>query len=263
MVADAGMLCEANLDAIEDAGLEFIVGARKLPEVPYAISRMAAGTTPTPIRPTGMVFTQPVDHGPEGRPAATGRSSTSTGPTGPGAPCTASTSRSPRPRRPSPGRRAIKRNRFVHLTGGTKTVNRDLEAKARALAGLEGLRHQPRTPTAEYVIGAYHQLWQHRAQPSGCPNPTSAPGRSTTTNATRSTPTSPSCSPPSPSPTGSKHRTGWTIKKFVSTLRRYRHRQDQHRQPHLTAEDPLPDDVRQAWPPSTAKVRTSLAQVGS
>jgi len=30
---------------------------------------------------------------------------------------------------------AIKRNRFIKLTGATKSVNRDLEAKARALAG--------------------------------------------------------------------------------------------------------------------------------
>jgi transposase len=34
VVADAGMLSEANLAAIEDAGLRFIVGAR-IPDVPY------------------------------------------------------------------------------------------------------------------------------------------------------------------------------------------------------------------------------------
>ena len=33
---------------------------------------------------------------------------------------------------------AVKRNRFVQLAGGTKSVNRDLEAKARALAWLKG-----------------------------------------------------------------------------------------------------------------------------
>lgn len=31
--------------------------------------------------------------------------------------------------------RGLKRNRFVTWTGGTKTINRDLEAKLRALAG--------------------------------------------------------------------------------------------------------------------------------
>jgi hypothetical protein len=36
------------------------------------------------------------------------------------------------------GQIPVKRNRFVQLTGGTKSVNRHLEAKARALAGLKG-----------------------------------------------------------------------------------------------------------------------------
>jgi transposase len=37
VVADAGMLSEANLAAIEDAGLRFIVGAR-IPDIPYQIA---------------------------------------------------------------------------------------------------------------------------------------------------------------------------------------------------------------------------------
>jgi hypothetical protein len=36
------------------------------------------------------------------------------------------------------GRAADKRNRFIKLTGATKSVNRDLEAKARVLAGRKG-----------------------------------------------------------------------------------------------------------------------------
>src|SRR6266436_8848226 len=36
------------------------------------------------------------------------------------------------------GKTPVKRNRFIRLSGGTKTVNRELEAKARALAGLQG-----------------------------------------------------------------------------------------------------------------------------
>jgi hypothetical protein len=35
------------------------------------------------------------------------------------------------------GKTAVKRNRFVQRTGGTRTVNRALEAKARAVAGLK------------------------------------------------------------------------------------------------------------------------------
>jgi transposase len=41
-------------------------------------------------------------------------------------------------------------------------------------------------------------------------------------------------------------RTGWTIKKFVRTLRRYRTVKINTGSHTLTAEDPLPDDVRQA-----------------
>jgi hypothetical protein len=36
------------------------------------------------------------------------------------------------------GKVPVKRNRFITLAGGQKSVNRELEAKARGLAGLEG-----------------------------------------------------------------------------------------------------------------------------
>lgn len=36
------------------------------------------------------------------------------------------------------GKTPVKRNRFVQLSGGTRSVNRALETKARALAGLKG-----------------------------------------------------------------------------------------------------------------------------
>jgi hypothetical protein len=39
------------------------------------------------------------------------------------------------------GKAPVKRNRFIKLTGATKNVNRQLETKARALAGLKGIRH--------------------------------------------------------------------------------------------------------------------------
>ena len=81
----------------------------------------------------------------------------------------------------------VKRNRFIPLDGAAKSVNRDLEAKARALAGLKGyvtnLAACPDgTPvTAEFVIGAYHRLFeieksfrmskQRPAGPAGLPPP--------------------------------------------------------------------------------------------
>ena len=53
------------------------------------------------------------------------------------------------------GKVPVKRNRFITLTGATKTVNRQLEAKARALAGLKGYVTNL-DATAQFVIDAYH-----------------------------------------------------------------------------------------------------------
>ncbi|WP_425460100.1 ISL3 family transposase [Humibacillus xanthopallidus] len=45
------------------------------------------------------------------------------------------------------GTTPVKRNRFVQLTGGSKSVNRALEAKARSLAGLKGYAEVAVMPT--------------------------------------------------------------------------------------------------------------------
>ena len=44
----------------------------------------------------------------------------------------------------------------------------------------------------------------------------------------------------------SEHQTGWSIKKFVRTARRYRTVQIRAGQQTLTAADPLPDDLAEA-----------------
>jgi hypothetical protein len=43
-----------------------------------------------------------------------------------------------------------------------------------------------------------------------------------------------------------EHQTGWTIKKFVQSARRYRTVQIRAGRQTLTAADPLPDDLRDA-----------------
>jgi hypothetical protein len=43
-----------------------------------------------------------------------------------------------------------------------------------------------------------------------------------------------------------EHQTGWTIKKFVRTTRRYRTVRIKAGRQILTAADPLPDDLREA-----------------
>lgn len=57
------------------------------------------------------------------------------------------------------GKTPVKRNRFITITGGSKKINRDLEAKDRALAGIKGYVTNIANPTPEFVINAYHQLW--------------------------------------------------------------------------------------------------------
>ena len=43
-----------------------------------------------------------------------------------------------------------------------------------------------------------------------------------------------------------EHLTGWTISRFVKTLRRYRSVQIKTGSHTFTAEEPLPDDIRAA-----------------
>ena len=54
VVADAGMISEANQHAIEDARLSFILGTR-IPEEPYAVAQWAArASRPGPSRRAGL-----------------------------------------------------------------------------------------------------------------------------------------------------------------------------------------------------------------
>ena len=140
-----------DVTVVADAGHDLggATSGRSRPPGCRSSSARASPTSPTSWRPWRRDHPGRADPrrarvhpaaGPPGRPTSAGTrsSTTSTRPIGPGAPCAGSTSRSPRPRRPSPGRPPVKRNRFIKLFGGTKSVNRALEAKARALAGLKG-----------------------------------------------------------------------------------------------------------------------------
>ena len=57
-------------------------------------------------------------------------------------------------------------------------MNRELEAKARSLAGLKGYTTNLTTVGAEFVIDAYHRLWRIE-KASGCPTRPTVPDRST------------------------------------------------------------------------------------
>lgn len=58
------------------------------------------------------------------------------------------------------GNAPVKRNRFIRLDGAKKSINRDLETKVRALAGLKAYTTNLAHRDADFVIGAYHQLWR-------------------------------------------------------------------------------------------------------
>jgi transposase len=149
------------------------------------------------------------------------------------------------------GKTPVKRNRFIRLAGGTRAVNRELEEKARALAGLKGyvtnLRACPDgTPvTAEFVIGAYHQLFQIeksfrmaksdlQARPIYHRKRDSIEAHLTIVFAAMAV------------SRWIENTTGWSIRKFVKTARRYRTIQIQAGDHIITAADPLPDDLRAA-----------------
>ena len=145
------------------------------------------------------------------------------------------------------GATPVKRNRFVTLTGGSKSVNRALEAKARSLAGVKGYvtNLDPNIADSAFVIGSYHRLFQieksfrmskHdlQARPIYHHKRESIDAHLTIVFAALAV---------------SKlieAETGWSIKKFVRTTRRYRTIEIQAGQHTITAADPLPEDLADA-----------------
>jgi transposase len=124
-------------------------------------------------------------------------------------------------------------------------VNRELEAKARGLAGLKGYITNLPDANAEFVIDAYHRLWRieksfrmskHdlRARPIYHHKRESIQAHLTVVFAALAV------------TRFIEDRTGWTIKKFVRAARRYRTVQIRAGRQLLTAEDPLPADLRDA-----------------
>ena len=248
VVADAGMVSAGNQTAIEAAGLSFILGAR-IPDVPYVVRRWREEHPGEPV-PDGHVFTQPWPAG----PTDTRRDQV-----------IYYQYRADRARRTLRGideqvgkaERAVagtvpvKRNRFVQLSGGERRVNRTLEAKARALAGIKGyvtnLQACPDgTPvTPEFVIGAYHRLFEieksfrmskHdlQARPIFHHKRESIDAHLSVVFAALAV---------------GRHieaTTGWSIKRFVRTARRYRTIEINASGHTITAADPLPDDLHQA-----------------
>jgi hypothetical protein len=248
IVADAGMVSAANQKAIEAAGLSFILGAR-IPDIPYVVAAWQRENPDTEI-PDGHIFIQPW-------------------------PASASDKRrnqviyyqyrADRARRTLrgideqiakaekaiAGKTAVKRNRFVKLTGGTRTVNRALEAKARALAGLKGYVTTLETSpdgspiTPEFVIGAYHRLFQiEKSFRMSKHDPQARPIYHRTRDSIEAHLTIVFAA--LAVSRFIEERTGWSIRKFVHTARRYRTIEIQAGTHTITAADPVPEDLHGA-----------------
>jgi hypothetical protein len=242
VVADAGMVSDANKKAIEAAGLSFIIGA-KLPDIPYVVSKWRKAHPDTEPN-DGQVFTQPWPAGPTDKRRdhvfyyqyrADRARRTLRG----------INEQVAKAQKAVAGKEPVKRNRFIKLVDAKKSVNRELETKARGLAGFKGYVTNIDNPTPEFVIGAYHRLWRieksfrmskHdlRARPNYHHKRESIEAHLNIVFAALAI----------------THliedHTGWSIKKFVRTARRYRTVQIRAGKQILTAQDPLPPDLRDA-----------------
>lgn len=247
VVADAGMISDANMKDIEAAGLSFILGM-KVSDVPYLVDKWRREHPGEEI-PDGHVFTQ---HWPAG-PNSSRRDQ-----------LIYYQYRAARARRTLhgideqvakaakavAGQAPVKRNRFIRLDGAAKSVNRELEEKARALAGIKGYKtNLVATPdgepvTADFVIGSYHRLFEIeksfrmsksdlQARPIYHRKRDSIDAHLTIVFAALAV------------GRWIEAQTGWSIRKFVRTARRYRTIEIQAGPQTVTAADPIPDDLRQ------------------
>ena len=153
VVADAGMISEANQVALQAAGLSYILGTR-IPFLPDVV-REWRDKHPDEAVPDGLVLTQPW-------PATSSEKAR-------GIPdrvvyyqfrhdrarrtLRGIDEQVAKAQRAVDGKAPVKRNRFIKLTGATKTVNRELEAKTRALAGWKGYT----TNLTGQILGVRHR----------------------------------------------------------------------------------------------------------
>jgi hypothetical protein len=239
VVADAGMVSDGNKKALEAAGLSFILGAR-IPDLPYVVQEWREKNPGAEFR-DGQVWVQPWPAGPtDGRRdhtffyqyRADRARRTMRG----------INEQVTKAQKAVDGKIAVKRNRFVKLTGATKSVNQELIDKTRSLAGLKGYVTNLPKPTAEQIIGAYHQLWhvekafrmsKHdlQARPIYHHRRESIEAHLTIVMAALAV------------SKWIETTTGWSIRKFVKTARRYRTFTIQAGDHTITAADPIPPDL--------------------
>jgi hypothetical protein len=181
VVADAGMMSEANARELQDAGFGFIVG-EGIPSEPFAVADWRRRNPKKANPPDGKVWAQRWDIGTKKKPR----------------PCVVyyqwRAKRAKRDlkgidktlakaRRAVAGEAPVKKNRFVKVEDERLSLNEALVADARARAGLRayitdlpyrpGCASQPSPDPAKEgrrlvreataVIAAYHELWHVEA----------------------------------------------------------------------------------------------------
>lgn len=158
VVADAGMLSAANLNALEDAGFSFIVGSR-ITKAPYDLAshferhgnNFKDGQTLESVRSMGVgakardrrvVYHYSFKR--EKRDNYTLNKQIE------------------KAEKVANGQRPLKRDRFVKLAGKKPGVNWTLVERARQLLGLKGYvsNISPEVLDGPAVVAAYHSLWQ-------------------------------------------------------------------------------------------------------
>jgi hypothetical protein len=245
VVADAGMISEANQVALQAAGLSFVLGTR-IPQLPDVV-REWRDNHPDEVIPDGLVLTQPW-------PSTSAEKAR-------GIPdrvihyqfrhdrarrtLRGIDEQVAKAQRAVEGKVPVKRNRYIQLSGATKSVNRTLEAKTRALAGWKGYTTNLVGQDAHFVIDAYHQLW--RIEKAFRMSKHDLQARPIYHHLRESIEAHLSVVVAAMAVSHYiEHQTGWSIKKFVRTARRYRTVKIRAGRQILTAADPLPDDLREA-----------------
>lgn len=158
VVADAGMLSASNLNALEDAGFSFIVGSR-ISKAPYDLAEhfdlhggvLGDGETLESKRVMGTGVNARERRVVYHYSAKRERRDNHT-----------LNKQIERAEKIADGRKPLKKDRFVKLTGTRRDVNWDLIDRARQVAGLKGyVTNIPAIRlTGNAVVAAYHDLFQ-------------------------------------------------------------------------------------------------------
>ncbi|WOQ69008.1 IS1634 family transposase [Microbacterium limosum] len=158
VVADAGMLSASNLNQIEDAEFSFIVGSR-ISKAPYDLAEhfdkhggvLYDGSTMESKRVMGVGENARARRVVYHYSAKRDRRDNHT-----------LDKQVERAQRIADGKRPLKKDRFVKLTGTRPAVDQVLVDRARQLAGLKGyVTNIPQVRlTGNEVVAAYHELFQ-------------------------------------------------------------------------------------------------------